>query len=347
MQKFGKTLLVQLGIVAMFMVGTFSMAWAQQTKLVPNPLRNLSNPIRNMGKTVEADPNKEYVLTEVEGPYLILAAALSGPTARQDANTLVLELRSKHRWNAYVFEKNFARDANKDFGQTRGTMKYINQGSTQFVVLVGNFPSLEDNQFKRTLEEVRKVQPESLKGKTSVAAFSFPNAYGLANPMLPQEHQHGVVDHFIAEINKDSDYSLLRNPRRYTVQIVAFTGRVVVDPKDIRAIEEGRNSFDRDVSTLEFVGQRATELCKFLRDRGVDAYEFHDRFSSIVTVGSFDQPGKQMPNGTMVPDPHIQQIIQQYKGQTIIIQQHEGKTTNSVQCSSQPRLIEVPRVARR
>ena len=342
MPKTGNTISIQAVVVAILTFCVCSTAWAQPRTIL-NPLRNIGDSLRNVNRTVEADPNKEYRLTEAEGPYLILAAALSGPTARQDANALVLEFRSRYKWNAYVFEKNFARDANRDFGQqarnshSRTTFQYSNRGETQFVVLVGNFPSLEDNQFRRTLEEVRRSQPESLKDKTSVAAFSTPMAMGVSNPSLPSEHQQGIADPFIESINRDSAYSLLRNPRRYTVQIATFTGRAIMEPQDIRAIEEGRSSFDRDVSALEIVGQRAAELCKFLRDRGFEAYEFHDRFSSIVTVGSFDQPGRPMPNGTMVPDPHIQQLIQQFQGQVI----------NGIQCSPQPRLIEVPRVARR
>ena len=337
MQKIGKT----VSVVAVLTFCVFSTAWAQPRQIL-NPLRNIGDSIRNANRTVEADPNKEYRLTEAEGPYLILAAALSGPTARKDAHDLALEFRSRYRWNAYVFEKNFTRDANRDFGQVRNshsrmTLQYSNRGETQFVVLIGNFPSLEDNQFKRTLEEVRRSQPESLKGRTSVAAFSLPMAFGLANPSLPPEHQRGTVDAFVEALNKNRPRSLLQNPRRYTVHIATFSGRAVMDPKDIRAIEEGRNSFDQQVSALEIGEQAAAKLCQILHARGIEAYEFHDRSASIVTVGSFDQPGRQMPDGTMVPDPRIQQIIQQFQGQVI----------DGIQCSPQPRLIEVPRVARR
>jgi len=342
MQKIGKTVLVQAVVIAILTFCMFSTAWAQHPRPILNPLRNIGDSLRNANRTVEADPNKEYRLTEAEGPYLILAAALSGPTARKDARDLVLEFRSRYKWNAYVFEKNFARDANRDFGQARNfhsrtTMQYSNRGDTQFVVLIGNFPSLEDNQFKRTLDEVRKCEPESLKGRTSVAAFSTPMAMGVANPSLPPEHQRGTVDTFVESLNKSRPHSLLRNPRRYTVHIATFSGRAVMDPKDIRAIEKGKDAFDHQVSALEIGGQAAAELCRFLRERGFEAYEFHEKFSSIVTVGSFDQPGRQMPDGTMVPCSGIQQIIQQFQGQVI----------NGIQCSPQPRLIEVPRVARR
>ena len=322
MQKFGKTFLVPIIAAAMLTMSASSTAWAQ-----PKPL----NVFKNLGKTVEADPNKEYKLTEMEGPYFILATALVGPTARQDAHELVLELRSKHKWNAYVFEKNFARNANQDFGRTqnsqyRTTIKYNTESTSQFVVLIGNFPSLDDNQFKKTLEEVRLTKPESLKGKTSVTSFSFPNAFGVTNPMLPPEHQQKTVDAFIESINK-GPYSLLRNPRRYTVQVAVFTGRAAVDPKNIRNVEEGKISFEKETSALDIAERAATTLCQALRARGIEAYEFHDRYSSIVTIGGFDQSDNS----------YIPQIVQKYKGQTI----------NGIRCIDQPRPIEVPRVARR
>jgi len=324
-------------VVAMLSIGMLSTAWAQQPRPLFEPLRNLGDSIRNIGnnRTVEADPNQEYRLTEADGPYLIMATALSGPTARQDAHALVLELRSRHRWHAYVYEKDFSSEANRVLAQTRGRLN--RPPETQFAVLIGNFSSLEDNQFRRTLEEVRRTQPEALRGRTSAAAFSFPMAFGMANPMLPTEHQRGTVDAFVESINRDSPYSLLRNPRRYTVQIATFTGRGIMGAAEIRAVESGRHAFDQEESALEIGARAAAELCRILRERGVEAYEFHDRFSSIVTVGSFDQAGRRLPDGTMVPDPHIQQIIQQFQGQVI----------NGIQCSPQPRLIEVPRVARR
>ena len=338
MQKTGKTFLIRAIVGAMLVVCIFSTTWAQQQQRpILDPLRNFGNSLRNIGggNSVEADPRKEYKLTETEGPFLIMAVALSGPTAQQDARELVQEFRSKYKWNAYVFEMDFSRNANQDFGQARG-IQYRNPPKTQYAVVIGSFPSLEDNQFKKTLEEVRACQPESLKGKSSVGAFSLRMAYGLANPLLPPEHR-GAVDAFVESLNKDSPFSLLNNPRRYTVQIATFQGRAVVDPQGVRAIEERRTAFDREESALAIMGREAAELCRILRAHGWEAYEFHDRHSSIVTVGSFDQPTVQLPNGTTVPDPRIQQIMQQYKGRVI----------NDVRCSSEPMLIEVPRVARR
>jgi len=309
---------------------------------------------QNIGKNaVEADPDKEYKLTEMEGPYLIFAAAFSGPTAQQDAHALALELRRTYKWNAYVYEKVFEFDVDKDFKNARNPhtgmrARYMNHDrETEFAVLIGNFPSLEDRRFEKTLDEVRKSQPETLKRRRSALHISM--AYGLANPMLPAEHRRGSVDAFIVSINKDRPYSLLRNPRRYTVQIATFTGHTEYTQSSSASSVLDRLSGNnpnannpKQMSYLEKGEQAAAKLCKALRERGIEAYEFHERHGSIVTVGSFDQYEQRLPNGAARYHPAVQQIIQEYQGQVT------GTTylpviIDGVECDLIPRVIEVPR----
>jgi hypothetical protein len=205
--------------------------------------------------------------------------------------------------------------------------------------MIGNFPSLDDNQFKKVIEEVRKCQPASLKSKASPLPFAM--AFGLANPMLPPPHQRGVVDPYIESINLTRPYTLLRNQRRYTVQIATFTGRT-----EYYKASDKIPDINQKKSDLEKGEAAAVKLCKTLRERGVEAYEFHDRYASIVTVGGFDQPSRRMADGTIVIDPQVQQIIQQYQGQ-ITGTSYNPVIINGIECDAQPRLIEVPRVRRK
>ena len=306
--------------------------------------------VKNIGKTVDADPNKSYVLTEIEGPYLIYLMAFSGPTARQDAHTLALELRRTYKWNAYVHEITFAPNASQDFKsspQSRTKPKYLNATArTDIAVLVGNFLSLEDKQFEKTLAEMRKCKPATLKNTASPVPFSM--AHGVSNPMLPPEHQNGFVDPYIAKINGTRPYSLLHNPRRYTVQIATFRG----DTAGYKWQEGWKSAEDAKKNTagmsiLEKGEQDTVALCKALRDRGVEAYEFHDRYESIVTVGSFSHHSQMMPNGAVRMDPQVQQVIEQYQrkvnpqtGEHMIVR------INGIACDVQPKVIEVPRVRR-
>ena len=353
MKKVFDKFLIQSAVFALVAlwsaVFAVSTAEAQGTR---NPLRNIGDTLRNIGKnTVEADPNKEYRLTEMEGPYLIFAAALSGHTARQDAHRLVLELRSTYRWHAFVYEKQFEFDASKDFRQARNPHTgrravYMNPGSgTEYAVVIGNFPSLEDRQFERTLAEVRKAQPETLKDKGSTTPFSM--AFGLLNPMLPDDHQRNGVDEFIVSINKDRPYTLLRNPRRYTVQIATFTGHTeyVHSVAASSVLERLASANPKRMTNLEKGEQAAAKLCKALRERGIDAYEFHERHGSIVTVGSFDQFEQRLPNGAARYHPAVQQIIDRYQGQ-LDGTSYKPVIVDGVECDLIPRVIEVPRPRR-
>jgi len=334
---FGQILLFQLFTVAMI------------TALPPVSAQGPINTLRNLVKPVEADPKKDYNLTEMEGPYLIFAAAFSGPNARQDAHALVLELRKNHKWHAFVYEKTFVFNASQDFQTARNPYNgkravYQNSGGgTEFAVLIGNFASFDDKQLDKTLAEVRQCQPASLKGKGSATPFSM--AFPLANPLLPPEQQRGVIDPFIESINKQRPYSLLRNPRNYTVQIATFTGDVVYQQGS--AVSTSSSAANQKVlSRLEQGELMAVAMCQTLRERGVEAYEFHDNYGSIVTVGSFDQRSRRLPNGSVVLDPMVEQTIKQYEGKYDANGEYQVKVINNIGCDPQPRVIEVPRLRR-
>ena len=316
-------------------VATMVMLFASATVQA----QGLRDYVRNITKSVDADPKKEYVLTEMEGPYLIFAAGFSGPNAQQDARALVLEFRKTYKWNAYVYEKNFTFDLKKDFKEkvrnpnTGMKSAYKNSGSGEFAVVIGNFSSFDDKQLEKTLDEVRKCQPKSLQGKGSLTPCSM--AFPSPNPMLPPENQRGTVDPFIESINKERPYSLLKNRRRYTVQIAVFTGQIIMQ-RGSSALEKLPFANPDNLTKLEKGEQAATALCKALREQGVEAYEFHDRYGSIVTVGGFDQHSRQLPNGAVELEPSVLQTIRQY----------QGKIINGIECDPQPRVIEVPRVSR-
>ena len=65
-------------------------------------------------------------------------------------------------------------------------------------------------------------------------------------------------------------------------------------------------------SRLIDAAEKAHKLTEALRAKGVQAYEFHDRASSIVTIGSFDSVGTPQPNGQIELNPQIHAIMQKY-----------------------------------
>jgi hypothetical protein len=315
--------------------------------------QGLPNIFKNIGKSVEADPKKEYALTETAGPYLIFVMSFSSATARQDANALVLELRKSFKWEAYIYEKTFVRDASKEFKPKpnpyiKTKFRYQNSSpDTEYAVLIGNFVSMEDKQFDKTLAEVRKCNPASLKNKVS-SKVPFAVAFGLINPMLPPDFQQGFVDPFIESINIKRPYTLLRNPRRYTIQIATFNGGhkgYEWKDADKAALDAGKPTYQ--MSELEKGERMTVALCKALRDRGVEAYEFYDRYGSIVTVGSFNHYGRAMPDGSIEMDPQVLQVMKQYQGKPVNGgRAYEPVYVDGIACDPQPKIIDVPRVRR-
>ena len=137
------------------------------------------------------------------------------------------------------------------------------------------------------------------------------HAFLTTNPRLPREYfVPKGLDPFVVELNRDRniEHSLMDCPRKYSVRVATFTAKVVVKPSEIRDIELG----GRLDGGLEQASDNAHKLTGALRRKGWEAYEFHDRKSSIVTVGSFDSVGTRRPDGTIDWHPAMQKIINKF-----------------------------------
>jgi hypothetical protein len=87
-----------------------------------------------------------------------------------------------------------------------------------------------------------------------------------------------------------------------------------------------------------------------LRKRGIEAYEYHDRTSSIVTIGSFRSDGTPRPDGTKEINPAMLKVIQDYgparknlPGQGV--QGLKPRQLEGIPFDVQPLPIEVPRAS--
>ena len=58
-------------------------------------------------KSVDADPDKAYALTEENGPWMIMACSFSGEGADKQAKDLVYELRKRYKLPAYTYVGHF------------------------------------------------------------------------------------------------------------------------------------------------------------------------------------------------------------------------------------------------
>jgi hypothetical protein len=133
-------------------------------------------------------------------------------------------------------------------------------------------------------------------------------------------------------------------PGKYTVQVATFRGRAIIDQQDIAAIENGHKKME---SQLVEAAEKAHKLTQALRQKGYEAYEFHDRYASIVTVGNFDWVTRQQPNGQGQINPAIQQLMNRFGPKETQLGGVGGvtplKTLVGIPFDLQPRVVHVPR----
>ncbi len=195
----------------------------------------------------------------------------------------------------------------------------------EIAVVVGNFPAIDDPDAQRALQNLKSADPECLhsnqeaaQSRSLAALRSFqarsrtcPSSWKAANtadrwptPSSPAIRccpkitslPKGGVDELVLKMNKNVKHSLLDCPGKYTVQVAHFTGEVIINQGEIQAIESGAKTGPESTKQgLAGAAEKAHELTEALRIKGWEAYEFHDRNASLVTVGSFDSVGTPRP----------------------------------------------------
>jgi hypothetical protein len=297
-------------------------------------------------KNVEADPNKAYSVTDSNGPWMIMVTTFRGQGAEQQAHQLVVELRKQYKRNAYVHkrpydytERGMAGIGIDPEGRPK-RMQYANEEKgDEVAVLMGDYRSIDDPEGQKDLAMLKRAEPECLKtpssqpAENSFAALKrksqelwggyaskgngpLASAIMTTNPLLPKEFfaaKQGV-DKFVLDLNKGINYSLLDCPGHYSVKIATFTGKVVIDQRKITEIERGKDARDKadDADPLVMATKKAHALTEELRKKGVEAYEFHDRYSSVVAVGSFNAVGTPRPDGKTEINPTIYDLMRKY-----------------------------------
>jgi hypothetical protein len=171
-------------------------------------------------------------------------------------------------------------------------------------------------------------------------------AFLTTNPLLPRDYfVPKGLDKFVVDLNKEFKYSLLECKGKYTVKVATFTGQnILLTRKVIDQLDKGATPKSRLVDAAK----KAHKLTEVLRAKGVEAYEFHDRGSSIVTIGSFDSVGTPQPNGQIELNPQIFAIMQKYGADKSLApgqapQVGKSKSEAEIPFDVQPLPVEVPR----
>jgi hypothetical protein len=277
---------------------------------------------------VETDPNKEYPCTPDAGAWMICVHEFRGPDAAELARQMALQIRQRDNLPAYVF--NFGEAHKKKLEEEWSNLGKLNPDATprklhvnipdEHVVLIGGFQDMDAA--SAALKTVKKlpapqlnlpgkfpfdqvtVQEPTPDGKVhyeSRQVNPFPTSFVAPNPTIQRQQQAKKADPFLKTLNEGEEYSLLKNPKPWTLAVKEYVGDTIVVS---RTADSAPSMLDKlfnpqkSADTLLRTGQQAHELARMLRtpvdDKnpflGFDAYVLHTRHSSIVTIGGFSGP---------------------------------------------------------
>ncbi len=191
----------------------------------------------------------------------------------------------------------------------------------------------------------------------------------IPNPLLPADYfNRHEVDAFVEQINADVTHSLLDCPARYSVRVATFTGSGIiggaattagsapasgglVDVKQLIGAMRGQGWQDPQLrgvpgeSRLVEAADKAHRLTQALRRAGWQAWEFHDRESSIVCVGSIERLAVQQADGKAAVHPEITRIVAGLGANPAKLAQGviEPRAFDGIFLDIDPKPIEVPR----
>jgi hypothetical protein len=264
------------------------------------------------GPRVEADPSKLYPITPDVGPWVICAASFMGENAQHLAHDVVLQLRRRDNLPAYFYDYSAEeRKRLQDYPGVRPGRKSRIQD--QCGVLIGGYA--DQDAARKMLDQIKKLKMPDVDEKYLESVFNgadrriyyanpFANAFVTRNPTVPHEQPAQPDDAGLRKLNAGESYSLLNNPRPWTLAIKAYYGISAVNSTS------GSSSFldamwskNKEGDVLSASGAQAHETARILRDLGMEAWVLHRRKESIVTVGGFEGPD----------DPKLKETVEKIK----------------------------------
>jgi hypothetical protein len=235
-----------------------------------------------------------------------------------------------------------------------------------YAVLIGDYDSVDSPTVVDALEKIKRLKPRTLVGsdkvdpkKPPVDVSSYRNylmsilprqkdssneplsqsdleelrtrpmfrAFVTRNPLLPAEYYKApVLDKFVQSLNAEkglSEHSLLSCPGKFTVRVVVFRGS---ETSESWGRSAGALNQENQVSQLDVAAERAMLTVRALRKAGYEAYQFHDRSQSYVTVGSFDELGSPDATNKFIHSRGIQEVVNRFGPSKKLTQSRFGIT---------------------
>ncbi len=280
--------------------------------------------LAKMTSKIEADPSKTYTLDKVHGPWMIMVASFHsaftngekqlGKTPMEAAQALVLELRQS-KIPAYIYEVKGKNESLKSQDLLGREQRMKNMRVVDSIcVLAGNYPTIDAPKAQQTLKYIKQLQPKCLAtGIDYVKSPGRPGplskAFLTPNPLLTFEELEAAKqasDPLLVSLNNGEQFSLYENTGKFTLVIARFSGKTINVVNE--SMEKAESYFTDGGNDLDQAALSARDLVHALRSREplskfdhpdfadfaaysrVDAYVWHDRTSSVVTVGSFESP---------------------------------------------------------
>ncbi len=310
--------------------------------------------------SIEAVHGKTYSLNGKHGPWMIMVTSLSGSTPEQEeqaaraANELVYQLRKKGV-PAYIYKQEDEIEKLQSVdraGRTRTGKVATQEG--MIAILAGNYHDPDDKVAKDTLKFIKKFNPKvsvDWHGKHMDIPLVLTNAFMTRNPLLsPEEMARRYRDPLVVKLNSNIEHSLFENKGKYTLIVASFYGKSRVKPSEFKKFD---STLERDVNrksvALEEAGRDSWTMMTVLRQQGYDAYVYHERYRSIVTVGAFKSQN----------DPQIADLTFKFKSkeklnpetkQKVLVAESinlpgkkKGDAPRMLIMDPQPQLLEVPK----
>lgn len=335
--------------------------------------------LKIFGKAKPIEEANSFLLREEDGPWLLLATTFVGDNAKSRAERTAIEIRQKLRLPAFIHKQDF--DFTGSTTERAGGIKRVRYANPHqyeaYAVLVGEYDSVNHGNIERDLGRLRKIQLDVFRDAEEVLAeyntkspastvkaigrhFFFKSkkdskngalatAFVTRNPLLPEDYfQQPEVDSFVRQLNEDRVFSLLKADGKFTVIVRTFSACGTIEG----ASNDGK--FKENIERLDKYVLDAERMVKTLREKGVEAYQYHDRTRSVVTVGTFDSLGREIPGGGFEYDPGIRRVVREYSalnntnthntvGQRGIAANHIGGIPYDIQ----PTPIAIPKVGKR
>lgn len=306
-----------------------------------------------------------FPLSAEAGAWMICAATYLGPDGAELARQLAVDLRTRHQLPAYIFNR--GDEERRKQTEEWEAMKKRYPGvplrkrtyriQDQYAILVGGWPDfaaasaylpkikalplpeLKLDGGKSPYDEMTYQEPDPDK-KTTVVKRARINPYTTAmvvrNPQVPAAaNNRPKWDPFWKQLNAHEEFSLLRNPKPWTLVVREYMGA-----RTLQQQQKSENGFlaalglggARPGEALDAAAQQAHELARFLRQPqfGLESWVLHTRYSSVVCVGGFTGP----------EDPELQRLQRQIAALKFSAQQGGG---DPIGLMPTPMPIEVPR----